>query len=367
MKKIFLILILTINVFSTVKYVGRGGNDGNDGLTFNNRWGSLNYAFSTNNNNRIAPSETLAVSDSGYLLPFIIDSSVYVSYATNPTQNTMPLIIGCDSLGMLRDTSKTHIITSGILDSGLITFTKASAFYTKFKNLYMSGRGLTNFIVSTLSADLYNGMVFYNCKFDSSLSHIFNCQWAATKLGMWTFNKVEIAYSGLGGSGDAINMLSSSRGGIIFRNCKVHDILGNGIEMGGNFNSIVERCNFYRISGDAVVGVSSNVDYDVVNCTFNYIGSDAISIVNTSINSNIFNNCFTFCSGYGINTNSSTINNFKFIGFNCGYGNGANIDINSGVLPGRGNITLYPMYTDSANGDFTPLNNSPIINVGVKP
>lgn len=359
-----------------IKYLrASGGLDTNDGLSFASGWASMNYAFSADNANRIAPGDTLAICGdlSGYAMK--LSGSVSPACGTNPTAATPVYVYAYDESGVLRsDGSRTALTCTGTLTNGLFNFTDTTSLvWFRWSNLEFNGggSGLANYCIQTTNSDDFEGMSFWNCRFTNASSHGITARSSNTVGAQWRFYNCEIDNNGKSGTGAGIDGLNPTRGSYFMYGCKVHHNAGVGVEYGGMGQFL--RCMFYKNSSDGVSDTNNVGGTGAIfeGCVFYGNTGDGLDMNASTTFCNITNNIFSTNGGYGINVNSMDTDRIdqSLMTHNCSYANTAgHINVFTGVLPGT-NVLADPLFTSTTDGseDFTVQTGSPCIDNGLNP
>jgi len=187
---------------------------------------------------------------------------------------------------------------------------------------------------------------------------------------------------------------------VVLLNCEFNNNTSSGffqINASAFYSFIVERCKFHHNNNGYLMAnyVTTGTFPKFIDCTFysNTIygistdavaspifdrvvvrnsvvfdnGSHGINLLSTVYGVFIENCIFRSNGGYGIMTNGANVNTY-LMSNNCSNNNtSGHIDINSGVLPGTGNVTSDPLFTSETDGseDFTLQDGSPCINTGI--
>ena len=204
-------------------------------------------------------------------------------------------------------------------------------------------------------------LIFKNCRVDSATSHGMYCSSSNQEQ---IFIDSEIDSNG----GSGYDVLTSARGGIQTIRCAIHDNTGDGIRDGqGSLLGQTKKplhigSVFYNNGGDGLEFIGSGGSYGggiIDNCVFFNNTGNGLSIVSTHGFVSVSRSIFRSNGGYGIYLTGG----YSDILIHCDYNDSSNntsgaIDVNGGVLPGVGNITIDPQFVSEIDGseDFTPQN-----------
>lgn len=362
MKRILSIILFTcISLSAAVRYQGAGGSDDSTGLSWAKRVLTIQCAV-----------DSMQAGDTVYLEGRTITTKINVdmhgTVHSSPTITNPIYIIGCNSSGVaLTDTNMATITTASTI-SCLCSLSTASD-YLRFRNIKWDGGGngkATNCITGA-ALDGPDGLTFQNCRITNASVHGVAYR-VGTTIGLpWTFTRCRIDNNGKSGTGNGVQVFSSTRAQARFEFCRVDNNDSIGVCAGGSGTQTIISCLFYNngIAGFMNLAASEVV---IVNNTF-YNNKTALNIFQNSVILAFINNIGSSNATAFINTNTSNLTYWKAMTImnNDSYNNGAIIDINGGVMPGVGNITTNPKFVSTTGGseDFNLQSDSPCKNTGI--
>lgn len=336
-------------------YQGSGGNDSNDGLSWGNRFATMQKLF-----------DTCTAGDTGYFQGETVSSTVDID--TNTGTSDAPIIYhGCDSSGnALSGSSQATIDTSSTLANGVLHASANTPDYLIFKQMKVDGGGSGNgeYCVQTADSDSHHAWTFVNCRFTNADNHGLYIRAASP----WTFVNCQIDNNGAGGSGNGILPTNNARGSFNLINCRIHDNADAGARIGYSSSNllIVKGCVFYD-NGDVGLYCGATTNYAIIcNNVFFKNSSDGIYFSSGNDTIILYNNIFRINGGYGINSNND-IDHFVYMDYNCSHVNtSGHWNLNGGTLFGSNNVTSDPKFTSETDGseDFTLQSDSPCIDAG---
>lgn len=358
-----------------IKYVrATGGSDSNNGSSFALGWATLAWAFNGTNVNRIAAGDTLAVCGDTGSNVFTITSSIQISATGSLTVDSPFYFAGYDMSGNKLTNGNFVKITSSVTLTAL--FNPFTLSFIKFSNIYFDGGG-SGKAASTFfhSGSLIRYITYDNCRFTNCSSYGVNIEMSPGVGESVRFFQCEIDHNGIDGSSGGLYATIQTRGTFYMIGCKVHDNNGFGIKFGDN--GIFIDNLIYKNSGDGIVNTNPFAGSELRACVFEnnvFFGNtgDGIDLIDTSWLLSIVNNIFRSNGGYGLKMNAMDVDVLKsiLVANNCSYNNtSGHIDINSGVIPGQGNIYKNPLFVSETAGseDFNLQTMSPCRSAGLNP
>ncbi len=209
------------------------------------------------------------------------------------------------------------------------------------------------------------GFSFFNSQIDSCLSHGV---YAANSSGSFYFERCRLNNNG--GCGYAVT--SSSRGRMAavdssFDGNASHGVYdSNGTSFGVQRPSLF-RCIVARNGGDGLrlyTATDSNYGLRLLNNTFACNAGDGVNVLGAQGDLFFNLNIFKDNGAYAIRLNSATLDRVNAFNYNCAHGNTSGLtDINSGTLPGIGNISSDPRFAVLSDGSdyFSPRNSDLLV------
>lgn len=365
--KVAAIIILTVFVCSnaTLKFVGFGGSDANNGLSFIQRWLTPQYAFSESNANRVVAGDSLILCSSSDN-PLVIAESISVAFASAPTSGTPVKIIGGDLIDGTPYSDTTMAVITTITDDLPCIIYHADVNNSKYILMYsicLNGGGAGKAVNGIKTSNEANSYLCMNrCR-------ITNCDSSGirSRISIGMFEYCEIDNNGKSGYGWGIDTLPGA------------GVIGNVIEI--NYSAIHHnssggvRCyaskqiTFNNIFKNGGNGYEETYNLAYIPFTNNTLFANAGNgyLRYSAVGNHIVNNVFFNNGLYGVKFGATTSSNSIYIvSHNCFYANSSG-STNLTVLPGY-NIIEDPLFVDTTNNseDFSFQTESPCKNVGLQ-
>lgn len=336
-------------------YQGSGGDDGNDGLSWGNRFATFQKLLDTID--ATAGEYGFSNGETGLIAPADLDN-------TTGSQTSKPRVYGCDSSGNPYYGSGQVTISTASSIGSLLDIESGYEHWSFFDIIFDGGgAGKATHCVETSTSYNVGGFVWVNCRFTNADTDCIDAYIRPATVEPWVFINCEIDNAGKGGvSGTGIKSNDvSNRCYFILDNCYIHDNLVNGVDLGVSSSETFASIRRNRFAGNGGVGIWMDGD-GFVEIAFNVFydnGGDAIEIEATGPSVSITNNIFSENGGYAINSNSQS-HCIVHSSNNCYYSNtSGNYDI--GGTPGWNNVTSDPKFTNPGSGDFSLQSDSPCI------
>jgi len=333
-----------------------GGSDGNTGLTFAQGWSTLAYAITNSSSGDILYICSTEVS------PFSLTSGLSISsprecYGCNLTDGSQ-----------YNGTGKAYIIANYSIGGSVGLVTTTTNNNTLWQDFSFNANSTVPYVFDlNTDSHVYN-YEFRNCEFkNGSLGGVYLS--AADTLNVRHYG-VSFFNCSMHGNlwGIAIQSLSGYRIPVLLNNCSVYDNYHN-INITSPVTLNVVNSRIFRASSYGIYCSSTYSYLSMYGSVVALNGGYGVRLGATSfVAAEIFNCIIAHNGTYGISKPSPAAL-WASASHNCFYDNtSGNLDsnVNSGVLPGYGNVTTDPLFESIVSGseDFSLQSTSPCLNAG---